>query len=102
VQTSGTSGISVKTPTATISDKETNYTVIYDTSTKVTTVGVEEGKVEVTPANSSLQPNACVMTGGAGAPVTATAARRCPNPQSGKVIHSDKKFCTGCGARLNV
>jgi|GEM_PF-4667715 len=54
--TSATGGISVKTPTATISDKETNYTVTYDESSKVTTVGVEEGKVEVTPVNSSLQP----------------------------------------------
>lgn len=51
-----TPGVSVKTPTATITDKETSYVVSFDKNRQVTTVGVEEGKVEVTPANSSLQP----------------------------------------------
>jgi len=50
------SGINVKTPTATITDKETNYTVSYNESSKSTTVGVVEGKVEIVPINTSLQP----------------------------------------------
>lgn len=49
-------GMSVETPNLKASEKETNYTVSYDETTGVTTVGVEEGEVEVTPANSSLQP----------------------------------------------
>lgn len=45
-----------KTPTLKVTDKQTNYMVSYDDKTGVTTVGVEEGEVEVTPTNSSLQP----------------------------------------------
>jgi hypothetical protein len=45
----------VKTQTATVTDKETSYTVSYDDKTSTTTIGVEEGAVEVTPTNSSLR-----------------------------------------------
>jgi hypothetical protein len=33
-------------------------------------------------------------------PVTSTE-RRCPNPQCGKVVPADKRFCTSCGTRLH-
>jgi hypothetical protein len=46
----------INTPTLKVTDQKTNYTVSYDERTNTTTVGVEEGKVEVTPTNSSLQP----------------------------------------------
>ena len=49
-------GVIVKTPTATITDKKTIYMVNYDEKANVTTVGVEEGEVDVTPGNSSLKP----------------------------------------------
>ncbi|HEX8845903.1 MAG TPA: LPXTG cell wall anchor domain-containing protein [Pyrinomonadaceae bacterium] len=52
---SSETGVSVKTPTATATPKGTNYTVNYDEKTGVTTVGVEEGEVEVTPVNASLK-----------------------------------------------
>lgn len=48
-------GVIVKTPTATITDKKTIYMVNYDEKANVTTVGVEEGEVDVTPGNSSLK-----------------------------------------------
>ena len=49
-------GMTVKTPTARVTDKQTAYTVGYDEKTNTTTVGVEEGEVEVTPTESSLKP----------------------------------------------
>lgn len=49
-------GVIVKTPTATVTDKKTIYMVNYDEKANVTTVGVEEGEVDVTPGNSSLKP----------------------------------------------
>ncbi|MDT5121306.1 MAG: hypothetical protein QOC96_788 [Acidobacteriota bacterium] len=48
--------VDVKTPTLTTTDKQTNYMVSYDEKTNTTTVGVEEGEVEITPTNSSLKP----------------------------------------------
>jgi hypothetical protein len=46
---------SVKTPTATCSVRGTYFTVGYDQNIQTTTVLVEEGEVQVTPENSSLQ-----------------------------------------------
>lgn len=48
--------VSVKTPTLKTTDKQTAYMVSYDKKTNTTTVGVEEGLVEITPTNSSLKP----------------------------------------------
>lgn len=45
----------VLTPTATVTEKGTVYNVTFDESSKVTTVGVEQGQVLVTPSNSSLR-----------------------------------------------
>jgi hypothetical protein len=33
-------------------------------------------------------------------PQAIPAERRCPNPQCGKVVAADKKFCTSCGTRM--
>lgn len=46
----------ILTPTATVTEKGTIYNVTFDESSKVTTVGVEQGQVLVTPSNSSLKP----------------------------------------------
>ncbi|MDT7778623.1 MAG: hypothetical protein QOC99_1135 [Acidobacteriota bacterium] len=46
----------VLTPTATVTEKGTVYSVTYDENSKVTTVGVEQGQVTVTPANTTLKP----------------------------------------------
>jgi hypothetical protein len=46
----------VLTPTATVTEKGTIYDVTFDESSKVTTVGVEQGQVLVTPSSSSLKP----------------------------------------------
>lgn len=46
----------VITPTASVKEEGTIYNVIYDESSKVTTVGVEQGSVTVTPVNASLKP----------------------------------------------
>ena len=48
--------VNVKTPTLKTTDKQTNYMVSYDKKANTTTVGVEEGEVEITPTNSSLKP----------------------------------------------
>jgi hypothetical protein len=45
----------VRTPNMTASDRGTAFTVRYDKQTQTTTVAVEEGTVDVTPENSSLQ-----------------------------------------------
>jgi hypothetical protein len=44
----------ILTPTAAITEKGTVYTVTYDEKSNVTTVGVEQGQVEITPTNTSL------------------------------------------------
>ncbi len=47
---------SIKTPTATMSVRGTIFTVRHVEATQVTTTGVEEGTVLVTPTNTSLKP----------------------------------------------
>ena len=49
------SDYSVKTPTATTSVRGTQFSVQYDKQTQATTVAVEEGVVQITPANASLR-----------------------------------------------
>ena len=49
-------GVIVENPTLKTTEKKTNYMVSYDATTRVTTVGVEEGEVEITPTNTSLPP----------------------------------------------
>ena len=55
-ESSESNEMNVRTPVATITDKETLYMVSHDHMANLTSVGVEEGKVEVTPANTSLKP----------------------------------------------
>ncbi len=55
-ESSESNGINVRTPVATITDKETLYMVSHDHMANLTSVGVQEGKVEVTPVNTSLKP----------------------------------------------
>lgn len=38
--------------------------------------------------------------GGCGAPASAAAPRRCPNPRCGRAAASGKNFCGACGTRL--
>ncbi|MDT4968711.1 MAG: hypothetical protein QOJ64_3448 [Acidobacteriota bacterium] len=52
----GPGPVIVTTSTVKVTHKQTNYMVSYDATTGVTTVAVEEGEVEVTPTNTSLQP----------------------------------------------
>ena len=51
-----TASLNVKTPTATITNTQTIYTVRHDAEANLTSVEVEEGQVEVAPVNTSLPP----------------------------------------------
>ena len=167
-----TTGISVKTPTATATPDGTNFTISYDEKTNTTTVSVDEGKVKVAPANASLKPltleahqqvqvaqnnisavtyfsasnddnstarrllfvgigfaalvavsgllffiyrqhrratqpafhqartNPGVLTDDARANLTAAGAKRCPNPQCGRIMPAHYKYCSTCRSRL--